>query len=490
MTSKTPEHDPAPGATGAPQRRLRVLVAEDGRVSRHWLVRTLQQLGHETIEAEDGERAWQLFHERAPDVVITDWIMPGINGLELCRRIRLESSSAYVYLIVTTVLEDRQHILEGLAAGADDYLVKPVFAEDLQARMIVAERVTSLHRAGSQTLAHRDMLLQLARRFASETDPESLLSDALSTAVHLLGADAAIVYRWDETDRALFAVRSTLWDNAQVLRVELGHGAAGRACLLGDPVVIEDCVAEDAVSTLLVQAGIRVALAAPLMHEGRLLGAVEVGSQRSDRPFSVADGDTLELLAGSVASAIVSLRHATAMRTLSDTDPLTGLATQRKAADVLNRYLKLAQRRSRTVAVAVVNLDRLEDINSTHGQSGGDAVVQSLGSLLTHAFRGEDIVARWDGEMFLIGMFDMPTTIAALRLKAVQKELGDTPFVSATGERFSATFSAGIARFPEDATQLVDLTASAEKALARAKRAGSGGIALADRHAPAAPAAA
>jgi diguanylate cyclase (GGDEF)-like protein len=226
----------------------------------------------------------------------------------------------------------------------------------------------------------------------------------------------------------------------------------------------------------MVEADIHVVLAAPLMHEGRLLGAIEVGSRQSVRPFSVADGDTLEMLAGSVASALVSLQHATALRTLTDTDPLTGLATQRKASDVLTRYLKLAQRRSSPVALVVVNVDQLNDVNAVHGREVGDGVVQRLGNLLTQAFRGEDVIARWDGEVFLIGMFDMRTDVAVTRLKDVQNKLDTTPFASATGQPVSPTFSAGIACFPDDGALLAGLTGAAEAALRQAKRLGRGSI--------------
>src|SRR5712692_4102836 len=84
---------------------LRVLVAEDDQVSRVRLVRTIQRLGHEVLVAADGVEAWEVFAERGADVVVTDWLMPGLDGPELCRRVRADSSAPYTYVIFSTALE-------------------------------------------------------------------------------------------------------------------------------------------------------------------------------------------------------------------------------------------------------------------------------------------------------------------------------------------------------------------------------------------------
>jgi two-component system chemotaxis response regulator CheY len=123
---------------------VRVLVADDSATARKLVEHSVRALGHECVVAEDGDRAWELFRERGADVVISDWLMPGIEGDELCRRIR--AADPYAYLIMVTKLEGREHLMRGIEAGADDYLTKPFDRDALEARMIVAERVTGLHR--------------------------------------------------------------------------------------------------------------------------------------------------------------------------------------------------------------------------------------------------------------------------------------------------------------------------------------------------------
>src|SRR3990170_6757089 len=126
---------------------MRVLIAEDEAVARVILQRTVEKFGHECLAAEDGEEALKLYRETPEvDVVISDWMMPGSDGLEFCRRLREEKRDEYTYFIFLTALADKAHLLEGLQAGADDYLAKPLDRDELQARLIAASRVTTLHR--------------------------------------------------------------------------------------------------------------------------------------------------------------------------------------------------------------------------------------------------------------------------------------------------------------------------------------------------------
>ena len=125
---------------------MRVLIAEDSPLERNMLEDAVALLGHECLVAGDGAQAWQLYCDLGADVIISDWMMPGLDGLELCQRVRGLDRPTYTYFIFLTRLEDRQHALLGMQAGADDYLTKPLDIDDLQPRLIAASRVTELHR--------------------------------------------------------------------------------------------------------------------------------------------------------------------------------------------------------------------------------------------------------------------------------------------------------------------------------------------------------
>src|SRR5689334_23347831 len=118
---------------------MKVLIADDSASARLMIQSAVELLGHECVVAEDGTQAWRLYRDQGADVVISDWVMPGLEGPELFRQVR-ERGGPYAYLILLTVLEDKQYALVGMQAGADDYLTKPLDIDELQVRLIAAER--------------------------------------------------------------------------------------------------------------------------------------------------------------------------------------------------------------------------------------------------------------------------------------------------------------------------------------------------------------
>lgn len=165
---------------------MRVLVAEDEAVPRAILRAALEKLGHECLVAEDGEGAWEIFSGTPRvDVVISDRMMPGMDGLELCRRIRAEEEgNGYTYFVFLTALGGKRHLLEGIQAGADDYLGKPLDLDELQVRLISAARVTELHKQLNEQKrllheqARKDPLTGLGNRRALHEDLEVLAARA------------------------------------------------------------------------------------------------------------------------------------------------------------------------------------------------------------------------------------------------------------------------------------------------------------------------
>ena len=125
----------------------RILIAEDHSVSRHLLERNLNNWGFEVITAQDGEEAAQkLEADDAPAIAILDWMMPKLDGLEVCRRIRSQPGRPYIYLILLTARGQKDEVAAGLESGADDYVIKPFDPDEMKARLKVGQRVVELER--------------------------------------------------------------------------------------------------------------------------------------------------------------------------------------------------------------------------------------------------------------------------------------------------------------------------------------------------------
>ncbi|MES0862054.1 SpoIIE family protein phosphatase [Ruegeria sp. SCPT10] len=124
----------------------KVLVVDDSRLQRRILVASLKKWGFEVLEADNGEKALELCAEFAPDLVLSDWVMPGMSGLEFCRAFRALDSEHYSYFILLTSKSEKQEVARGLDAGADDFLIKPLEADELRARISAGARILDMQR--------------------------------------------------------------------------------------------------------------------------------------------------------------------------------------------------------------------------------------------------------------------------------------------------------------------------------------------------------
>jgi diguanylate cyclase (GGDEF)-like protein len=161
-------------ANDAAAQDLQVLVVDDSPVCRKLVERALEDNPYSPLFAKSGSEALELFARHLPAIVITDWMMPDLSGLDLCQRLRADLHRGYTYIILLTSIAEKDNVVKGLAAGADDYLTKPFDPGELLARIGVGRRIIDLHRqidAKNKLLdemAHSDALTGLPNRRAIE----------------------------------------------------------------------------------------------------------------------------------------------------------------------------------------------------------------------------------------------------------------------------------------------------------------------------------
>ncbi|MGA8150077.1 MAG: diguanylate cyclase [Terriglobales bacterium] len=144
---------------------MSILLVEDSAIERKTIGSHLREWGLDFVEVDNGAEAWNLLQgSEAPSLVLLDWVLPGIDGIELCRRIRtLGANGTYIYTVMLTAKDKKQDLLTAMAAGADDYLAKPVDPSELRARILVGKRILDLQQSLRFAATH-DFLTKLLNR--------------------------------------------------------------------------------------------------------------------------------------------------------------------------------------------------------------------------------------------------------------------------------------------------------------------------------------
>jgi len=164
---------------------MKILIVEDELIYRLMVKKQLLEAGHDIVEAEDGQTAWELFQRDPFQLVITDWMMPGLDGPELTQKIRQSKQENYTYIIMLTAMNDKDNIIIGLESGADEYLTKPFNSRELIARVASGMRILKLEeqlmhaRKQMEVLAMHDSLTGLLNRRAIDEYAEGEFNRAI-----------------------------------------------------------------------------------------------------------------------------------------------------------------------------------------------------------------------------------------------------------------------------------------------------------------------
>ena len=200
-----------------------VLVADDDGNSRFLLKCALTQLGHKVTQAENGQEAWEAWKRERHSLVISDWMMPEMDGLELCRRIRAERTTELSYIILITAREGKSNYLDAMNSGVDDFLHKPFERDRLIARVRVAMRIVDLHQR--LRLANTDLERRVEERTAELEKALRVKSEFLSRASHelrtpmnhILGFAQLLSSKKELTEKQQASVRQILESGRRLL---------------------------------------------------------------------------------------------------------------------------------------------------------------------------------------------------------------------------------------------------------------------------------
>jgi diguanylate cyclase (GGDEF)-like protein len=392
---------------------MKILVVDDSSLVRSVATRMISDLGHECDVASSAEEGYEVFLATRPDMILSDWNMPGESGVDLCQRVRAAQASHYTYFAMLTSLGGSERLVAAMQAGADDFLVKPLREDRLEAALLAAERITSLHtklgesEARSRELAEEQAaVVRIASAVAAGMEPEDVFAGVAREAAHLVGAAAGTLWRFQGTEAEMVGA----WgDEPLEMGTELTptfDEALGQVMAYGLSVRI-DASDKDTRSTV----------GAPVYLLGEVWGAV-LASRPAGAAFGDDDQDRVARFAEYVAVAVANAEVRRRIEAQAVTDPLTQIANRRGFQERLFAESSRSVRHRRALSMVLFDIDHFKRINDTYGHPAGDRVLVEVSRRIAEQVRLGELVARVGGEEFA---WILPEATAAGALIAAER---------------------------------------------------------------------
>lgn len=444
----------------------RILIVDDVPANVKLLEVRLLAEYLEVLTANSGFQALEICESTQVDVVLLDVMMPGIDGFEVCERLKANPRTAHIPVVMVTALDQPSDRVRGLKAGADDFLTKPV--NDLQ----LVSRVKSLVRL--KTLS--DEL-----RVRSEAGQRMGIEDLFSMADGRL-EEAGQVLLVDSRGSSQERIIKTLKPVAEVVAISDAQAALFEAAENNfDLVIVNDTL--DSYDPLRLFAQLRslertrfipLLLIAEQGEEMLTARALDLGVN----DYIVRPVDPNELVARTLTQ-IRRKRYNDRLRDsvrqsmeLAVTDALTGLSNRRYLDTHLRILFERAAARKRPLSVCLVDIDRFKDVNDTYGHEAGDDVLREFSARVRTMVRGADLACRYGGEEFVVVMPNTSLDVAVKVAERLREMVGNKPFRLSSGVDLTVTASIGIAVMSGDSATPEQLLRQADQALYQAKHEG------------------
>ena len=454
----------------------RILVVDDIPANVRLLEAKLTAEYFEVLTANDGFSALEAAQTQAPDLILLDVMMPGMDGFEVAKRLKTDTKTRHIPIVMITALTDTTDRVRGLEAGADDFLSKPVNDIALFAR------VRSLTRL-------KVMIDELRMRHAT-TGPLDITGETLLDTEDDARNGRILLVESEE----LLAAKMTEHLSAAGHDIFRATGAAealerGREQDLDLIIVGLDLAGEDGLrlcSQYRLQDQTRHVPILLTLEEGdleRLAKGLELGVT----DYLIRPIDQNELLART-RTQIRRRRYHDKLREMLDksvslayTDALTGIYNRRYMNAHLDRKIMEISDTQKPVSVLIFDIDHFKRVNDTYGHAAGDDVLKMVAERVGDGIRDFDLLARYGGEEFVVIMPNTPAGLAAMVAERLRQGLAAQPFEIAGSDRaLPITASLGVATTTDPMETAQNLLGRADVALYAAKNAGRNRVRSAD----------
>jgi two-component system cell cycle response regulator len=443
----------------------RILVVDDIEANRRLLQAKLEAQYHSVLLASSGPQALEIANAHDPEIILLDVMMPGMDGYEVCRRLKANPVTSHIPVVMVTALSDAEDRVRGLDAGAEDFLTKPV--DDF----LLNSRVSTLMRYNAVTS-------ELRKREAS-----GLKTGAVEAALVDEANVSARVFLIDDNPRSSSRIAGMLREQGHRVMTLLESGSMGDLAKERTDVLLVSllCTSFDPLKlcahfkTSDVTRAVSILLICDPLERAKAVKGLEIGA--SD--VIMAPIDRQELLAR-VRTQTRRTRYVEILRErvdrgleLSVIDQLTGLYNRRYMNNQLQQFMHRAVIGNKPLTVMMLDIDHFKHINDTYGHQAGDEVLQEIAERLRQNVRPMDVVCRPGGEEFLVILPDTPGDMACAAAERVRRAVAAGTFsVLGNTRQVSVTISAGVSSLNGVDDTMAELMGRADSALYQAKSAG------------------
>ena len=444
----------------------RVLVVDDIEANVKLLEARLTAEYFETLTARSGPEALELCAEEGADVVLLDVMMPGMDGFEVCRRLKADPKTRHIPVIMVTALDQPSDKVNGLEAGADDFLTKPVDDIALITRVKNLARLKTLTDEMLMRASTSEQMGISGEDGAGDQDAGKggrimLVEDHQRSAERImttLVGEQQIIHEPDP-QKALLTLPETDLD-LLIVSLSLSGTDGLRLC---SQVRSLDRIRHLPI-LILVEPG----------DDARLLRGLDMGVN----DYIVRPIDKNEMLAR-IRTQIKRKRFADQLKTrleesveMAITDSLTGLHNRRYMEGHLKTLVEEAAQREKPLSLLITDIDFFKSVNDMHGHDAGDVVLREFSKRLRKNIRGIDLACRYGGEEFVVMMPDTDLAKAYLVGERLRQCIASQPFSLSDGTALEITASVGVATLEGPCDTPETLLKRADQALYSAKRDG------------------
>lgn len=445
----------------------RILVVDDIPANVKLLEARLLAEYFDVLTAADGYEALAICDRNQVDLILLDIMMPGIDGFEVCERLKANPKTSHIPVVMVTALDQPADRVRGLKAGADDFLTKPVNDLQLISRVKSLLRLKTLSdelrvRAETAHTMGMDELMRIGEGRAEEAGQILLVDSRANSQERIIRAlkPVADVVAISDPQAALFEAAESAFelvivnanfDNYDPLRLCSQFRSLERTRFL--PILI---ITEQGAEDMVIRAldlGVNDYIVRPVdPNELVARSLTQIRRKRYNDRLRASVKQTIELAV---------------------TDPLTGLNNRRYLDNHLNVLFNRSMARGRPLSVLITDIDRFKQVNDTYGHDGGDQVLKEFASRVRSTVRGADLACRYGGEEFVVVMPDTSPEVATAVAERLRAAIESTPFLlKSSGETLNITASFGISSRITSVITPDQLMKQADLALYEAKNTG------------------